>query len=77
MVKIEADPTDPPGINSSDPSGTVMNWTGWVLIVGVMFAMLATAQATVTPLVQQGLSQLPVINSGDGNMGIGTNGGGL
>jgi len=77
MVSFDADPTDPPGIDTSDPSGTLKGWTGWVVIVGVMFAMLATAQATVTPMVQQGLSQLPVVNSGDGNMGIGTNGGGL
>lgn len=77
MVSFDANPTDPPGIDTDDPGRTLKGWTGYVVIVGVMFAMLATAQATITPLVQSGLSQLPMLSTGDGNLELGTNGGGL
>jgi len=73
MVQFDADPLDGPEIDSNDPSGTAMDVLMYMAGAGVFFALLATAQSTVTPLVADGLGMLPGLNTG----GEGSNPGGI
>lgn len=74
MPQFDADPTDPPSIDTSDLSGSAMDWLGWMLVVGVMLAMFAASQATVTPVARSVLGMIPGIETGgsdDGGLQLG------
>jgi len=64
MVSFDADPLDGPEVSTSDPVGSVKGMGMYILGAGVFFALLAAAQATVTPAVQEGLDMVPFLNSG-------------
>lgn len=64
MVKFDADPTDPPGVNTSDVSGTVINWATYVLILGMAVAAFSVAQATISPTVAGLAENIPGVDSG-------------
>lgn len=70
MVEFSANPTDPPDIDSDDAGGTVMNWLGYIVVIGTALGALGVAQSTVKPVVEGVLEMVPGLESGD-------NGGGL
>jgi len=71
MVKFDADPLDGPEVDSSDPAGTVKGMAMYIAGAGVFFALLATAQSTVTPAVNEVLGMVPGLQSGeDGSDGL-------
>lgn len=70
MVKFEGDLTDGPTVDTSRPGESIMDATKWMVGVGILFALLAAAQSTVTPVVQSGLSMVPGVSAGDGTEGV-------
>ena len=73
MVKFDADITDPPSVDSSNPFGTAINWAGYVIVAALMFIGLGYAQNEIAPMI----ANLLPGNSGEETFQIGTNGGGL
>jgi hypothetical protein len=51
MVEFDAEVTDPPSIDTSDPAGTAMSWAGYALVAGMAFVTLGVASNTVAPLI--------------------------
>jgi len=70
MVSFDADPLDGPKVSTSDPAGTLKESFMYIVGAGVFFALLATAQSTVTPAVQGLLSSVPMLNSGGADSGM-------
>lgn len=66
MVSFNANPTNPPGVSTSDPVGTVRNWAGYIIVVGMMFVAFAVASNTVQPLIASVLRMIPGINPEEG-----------
>jgi len=64
MVEFSADPLDGPDVDTSDAFGSVKAMGMYILGAGVFFALLATAQNTVTPAVQSVFDAVPGLNSG-------------
>jgi len=70
MVDFNTDPLDGPEVDTSDAVGSVKGMAMYVLGAGVFFALLATAQSTVTPVVQNLFDALPGVNSGGSGSGM-------
>lgn len=65
MVSFDANPLDGPRVSTSDPAGSAKRAMMYVIGAGIFFALLTTAQATVTPAVQSGLGRLPYVQTGN------------
>lgn len=76
MVTFNADLTDPPKVSSSDMSGTVKMWIGYVVVAGMAFVALGLAQNLIAPTVGNLLGMVG-LQSGEGGVTVSTSGGGL
>jgi len=63
MVTFDADVTDPPSVSTSQPVGTLMDWAGYVLVVGLVFVALGISQNVIAPAVG-GLMEQAGLSSG-------------
>jgi len=76
MVTFRGNLTDPPKVSTSDLSGTVKGWVGYVVVAAMALVAFGVAQNVLTPMLSNVLGMVG-INSGEGGIQIGTSGGGL
>lgn len=68
MVTFSGNLTNPPSISTSDLAGTVKNWFGFILVVGMAVFAFALAQNTVAPKAESLFNRIP--GSPDSGNGI-------
>jgi len=77
MVKIDADPTDGPTLDSSDPTGTLVSVVASLVGIGFFLALWQTASNTTQPVFQGLMNSVPGLNAGGGSQTLPVDGGGL
>jgi len=70
MVSFDANVTDPPGVSTNNPVGTLRDWAGYIIVVGMMFVAFAIASNTVQPLIASIVRMVPGVNPDEGGSGV-------
>jgi len=67
MVRIDADPTDPPAADTSRPFDTLTNWALYIVGLGLFFTALTVAQSTAAPAIGGVLESLGITSNAGGD----------
>lgn len=70
MVEFDADLTDPPGLDTSDAAGSLMDWAGYVLVAGMAFVALGIASNVIAPVFGNLLASLGLTSGEETTSGI-------
>jgi len=70
MVEFNADITNPPDVDSGDPTGTVLDWVGYIIVAGLMFVALGIASNVIAPVFGNALASLGLTSGEETTSGI-------
>lgn len=69
-MKFDADITDPPGISTSNPVGSAMDWIGYVIVAALMFVALGVASNVIAPVFGNALASVGLTSGEETTSGI-------
>jgi hypothetical protein len=70
MPEFSADLTNPPDVDTGDPSGTLMAWVGYAIVFSMVVITLGFASNTITPLLGSVFDAIPGVSTGRGGIPV-------